>query len=272
MINACAESNRTDEALAVLSSVKSYGLVPNVYCYSAAAKSCLARNRWRDSLALLAEAQSLGVPTDATLYRTVLRCCWQARQWKSVLQLYGEMVERGLEVDARMYHQLMESVARAGQTDIAADLLQDMVANSIDPLDSTLSAFLQCFYVKGDYEAAWQYIDGVKRWEDYDIDHDDDMDTEGEQEMNASQAAKAGKKGLNLSPQVFADLMGVCGRREDWAETLNLVERMKKTLGSVDVTAPHLLVRAFAELGEWIKAREFLEIEVRHRRNVAVSL
>jgi pentatricopeptide repeat protein len=98
VINACANGNRTDEALSVLQSVQSFGLTPNVYCYSAAAKSCVGRKRWREALALLDDARAAGVQPDATMYKTVLRCCWRARQWKSVLGIYGDMLAQGIEV------------------------------------------------------------------------------------------------------------------------------------------------------------------------------
>ena len=238
VINACAEANRTDEALAVLASVRSYGLVPNVVCYSAAAKSCLARNRWRDALMLLQEAQDLGIPTDATFYRTVLRCCWQSRQWKSVLQLYGDMLERGLEVDARMYHQLMDAVARAGQTDLASELLQEMAANGVVPMDITLSAFFQCWYQQGKYDEAWRQLAQVRTWE-------------GSEEGTAT---------LAPGPSTFADLMAVCARREDWAEVLRLQGRMEALgLPPTATRAPYLIARAFAELDRWEEARRFLQ-------------
>ncbi len=251
VINACAEASRTDEALAVLASVRSYGLTPNVYCYSAAAKSCLARNRWRDALGLLAEARALGIPTDATLYRTVLRCCWQARQWKSVLQLYGEMLARGLEVDARMYHQLMDAVARAGQAELASDLLQEMAANRVTPLDATLSAFLQCWYVKGEYGRAWAALDGLGRWEGEE-EAADEEEEEGGGRPNGDLAPGAG---------AFADLMAICAKREDWEEILALRERMA-VYGLRTLAAPHMVVRAHAELGRWDEARRFMAEEM----------
>lgn len=261
VINACAEAGRTDEALAVLASVRSYGLAPNVYCYSAAAKSCLARNRWRDALELLAEAQALGVPADATLYRTVLRCCWQARQWKSVLQLYGEMLARGLEVDARMYHQLMDAVARAGQAELASDLLQEMAANGVRPLDATLSAFLQCWYVKGEYARAWAALAGMRRWDD-----DDEGNDEEEEEEDVSRDETSSRALLAPGPGAFADLMAVCAKREDWDEILALRARMVSYgLGAdlpLTLAAPHLVARAYAELGRWDEARRFMAEEM----------
>eukprot|EP00624_Nannochloropsis_granulata_P001942 evm.model.NODE_19262_length_43251_cov_28.561583.7 len=259
VINACAEANRTDEALAVLASVRSYGLVPNVVCYSAAAKSCLARNRWRDALGLLQEANEEGIPTDATMYRTVLRCCWQARQWQSVLKLYGEMLERGLQVDGQMYTQLMDVLARAGQAELAADLLQEMVVNGVMPVDGTLSAFFQCWYQKGEYEEAWRRVGKVARWEEEEEDEEDD-------EIMGTASAGAGWNGSNTRPLLqpglgtFADLMNVCARRKDWAEVLRLQERMKGMgLPTTATRAPHLVARAYAELGRWEEARRFLK-------------
>jgi len=260
VINACAEANRTDEALAVLASVRSYGLVPNVVCYSAAAKSCLARNRWRDALGLLEEANEEGIPTDATLYRTVLRCCWQARQWQSVLKLYGEMLERGLEVDGRMYTQLMDALARAGQAELAADLLQEMVANGVMPVDGTLSAFFQCWYQKGEYEEAWRRVGGVARWEK--VWEEEEEEEEGMMVSGAAGAAGNRSSTPLLAPGLgtFSDLMNVCARREDWAEVLRLQERMEGMgLPATATRAPHLVARAYAELGRWEKARRFLK-------------
>jgi len=261
VINACAEANRTDEALAVLASVRSYGLVPNVVCYSAAAKSCLARNRWRDALGLLEEANEQGIPTDATMYRTVLRCCWQARQWQSVLKLYGEMLERGLEVDGQMYTQLMDVLARAGQAELAADLLQEMVANGVIPVDRTLSAFFQCWYQKGEYEEAWRRVGRVARWEEED-EEEEDYEIMG---TFAAGGAASGKRS-NIQPLLqpglgtFADLMNVCARREDWEEVLRLHERMKDMgLPTTAMRAPHLVARAYAEMGRWEEARRFLK-------------
>lgn len=273
VINACAEGNRTDEALAVLASVRSYGLMPNVVCFTAAAKACLARRRWRDALGLLEEAQKEGVPADATLYRTVLGCCWRARQWQSVLKLYGEMLERGLEVDSRMYTSLMDALAGAGQSELAANVLQDMVANGIAPVDATWSAFFQSWYHKGEYGTPWKLIEELVRWED-----EGGMDSnaawmprkvivsDADQRRPSADGSRAGSRqgpraglGTGPGPRTLADLMHVCARREDWGEVLELQRRITDMgLPPTATRAPHLVVRAYAELGRWTEAQQFL--------------
>ena len=229
-----------DEALAVLANVRSYGLTPNMYCYSAAAKSCLGRNRWRDAVALLEEARAEGIAMDATLYRTVLRCCWRARQWKSVLQLYRDMKDEGLEVGETSYQQLMGAVSGAGQSEVASEILREMVADGLPPSDATLAAFLRAYYERSDYDGGWAVLEGLRIWE-----------------------GEAEGKGLRPGPGVFADLMALCVRREDWDEVLRLFERVTALGFKVPAAAQASAAIAAAEMVRWEDAMQLLaDIEV----------
>uniref|UniRef100_A0A0G4HYV0 Pentacotripeptide-repeat region of PRORP domain-containing protein n=1 Tax=Chromera velia CCMP2878 TaxID=1169474 RepID=A0A0G4HYV0_9ALVE len=163
------------DALSLFEELKSKGLRPNVFIFSALL-TCLARapggSRWEKALEVFGEMERRGVKPDTVTFNVLISAMEKApggSQWEKALEVFGEMERRGVEPDTVIFNALisaMENAPGGSQWEKALEVFGEMERRGVKPDTVTFSALISAMEKApggSQWEKALEVFGGMKR-------------------------------------------------------------------------------------------------------------
>lgn len=120
------------KVLFLLDQMRSHGIEPDGFSFSAAISCCGAEGRWEEALHLIELMQQGGPRTrpNKIAYTAAIASCGKAGQVEHALRLFRQMREEGFAADRVAYNALFSALRVAKRADAAFDLWNEMVGRS----------------------------------------------------------------------------------------------------------------------------------------------
>lgn len=126
------ENQLWTKALGLLEKMKSEGLEPDGFSYSAAISCCGSGGRWEEALALIEKMQSGGPKSrpNKIAYTAAISACGKSGRHQEALKLFTDMKEQGLQPDRVAYNAVFSALRVAKMPQQSLQLWQEVMGKS----------------------------------------------------------------------------------------------------------------------------------------------
>jgi pentatricopeptide repeat protein len=169
LLGGCAKEHRPDEAIALLSDMRKFGVPPSNYTLSMLVKLMGRCRRINQAFTMLEDiSKEYGLKINIQVYTCLIQGCFNSGQAQKAVALHEKIIEEGLIPDAMTYTVLVRGCIQSGLIDQAVYLVQyahgkafgqsdhaaapGLNAGCIDELVAILSS-------KGDHQAKTHLVD-----------------------------------------------------------------------------------------------------------------
>lgn len=163
----CRADKNVKRAMKLLQEIKQQGVVPSVYCYTAAIGVLGTVADVKGAEALIKEMELLNVSPNLNTYTNLMSCQSRAAQWQSCMNTFEELQNAGHKPDARLFSTLITALSRARQTSEAIRIFNDEVLSGGSNVDLICfnAVIGACAASPGEYNKAYEFFTQLKSFE-----------------------------------------------------------------------------------------------------------
>jgi pentatricopeptide repeat protein len=133
-LKAFAQCKQWKEALEFLEAMPtSYGVMPNVYCYTATINALEKGSQWQLAIAMLQTMQQRGVQPTTITCTSVVSACKASARWQEALDVLKYMGRLYIRPDAHTFSNAISACVRAGKWEEALTTFHSMRSRKVRP-------------------------------------------------------------------------------------------------------------------------------------------
>jgi pentatricopeptide repeat protein len=123
LLGGCAKEHRADDAIALLSDMRKYGVAPSNYTLSMLVKLMGRCRRISEAFTLLDDiSKEYGLQINIQVYTCLIQGCFNTGQPHKAVSIHDKIIQEGLEPDAMVYTVLVRGCMQSGIIDQAVYL------------------------------------------------------------------------------------------------------------------------------------------------------
>jgi len=231
----CRGNKNVKRAMKLLQEIKQQGVIPSVYCYTAALGVLSKAGDVKRACALFEEMKMLKVPPTLNAYTNLMACHSRAGDWQACMDMVKEMNEVGVTPDAKTFATIISALSRARETSQAIQVFNEEVLSG--GLDADLVCFNAvigaCAVSPGEYEKANDFFMKMKS---HSIQPDAVTYTllmkscrnSGRHDLVSEYFEQMQLDNIEPNSKIYANLISSLGSRNQSEDAVKLFEDMKK--------------------------------------------
>jgi len=267
----CRANKNVKRAMKLLQEIKQQGVVPSVYCYTAALGVLSKAGDVKRACLLFDEMKMLKVPPTLNAYTNLMACHSRAGNWQACMNMVKEMKEAGLSPDAKTFATIISALSRARETSQAIQIFnQEILCGGLEADLVCFNAVIgACAVSSGEYEKANDFFMKMKSRS---IQPDvvtytllmKSCRNSGRHDAVSEYFEQMQLENIEPNSKIYVNLISSLGARKQSEEAVKVFEDMKKRRIEESPIVGSALAHALAQDGKSERALQVIS-ELRQR-------